>query len=511
MVANTSETPVVSVESQSIPPAGGARKKWLLIAGVAAVLAVIGLLVAGGLWLLRGSAEPADDTPGATLTPAEQGGAQVEENGNTGATPSATPSLAPLVLNEPALPLDKTSEQLGVTVSFVTSPNFSLSIGKVVRTYEQANIERHAPAEGEPYSELRLLDTGGQVLSASEFAVPTQMIVESEDFLEDPMQAIAAGDVYLVVPLNQEALPVKVQIVGSGGQLFAEQDVTVTALPLEGGEVPELISGWLADWGRKVAVSWRRLMGIKETQAQGSCSPCFVIAVLGDNGESIANTMGAVRSMVDTLAPWSEYKQNIRVAPVLNRSDLGCGGVPVSGGRLKPGCPHSSNIYSALSGMRWNAAVVVTQVDCPNCGSAVKGSRIVAVGRGSSRMGLIGHEMGHAVGRMQDEYVYKFGTSGSGRLYRPNCFLSSSSCQAGLYDKCESGCNGVGQWRPATKLMHGPVSNPFGKLEACIMETEITRDLGKQASCDEDDGSGPGPSGVPPPDKPDGPYWGGGR
>jgi hypothetical protein len=466
------------------------QRRWLIIGGIV-VLSIL-LLVGVGItwWLLQRSA-------------AEIPAAPLAEEGNLPNAPGAPPTSP-----EPPAPIASyvPSPKLAVNVSYVRNETFSLQIVSVERTDGPSTIEHFAPRLTDPASVIEVVDAEGVVLSRQAFTFPTQLIA---DALEEQtgLVPLAENKETLVIPVAVGTQPAGVRIVApQSGVVMAQQAFVYSELPVkESFEIPRQ--------------SWWRRWFLREAQAQSSGH--FIIVVTSTAGAegSVAQIVANTKQMVNTLEPWKTYAGRVDVIAVPNSTDLGCTTETI-GATGYPRCSVSAAINAVEPRVaEWHTIIVATTVPC-SCGTvSAMGSGVTAVGSQAGSM-VIGHELGHAVGRLADEYYYQLGQTGPSG---PNCFASQSACESAnepfagnAAAVCSPGCNNTSTWRPATQLMHLTLGSPpqYGPFEECEMRKVIAETLGEGGvSCGQPEPEPeetPGPSAPPPPDRP-GDYWGGGR
>lgn len=243
-------------------------------------------------------------------------------------------------------------------------------------------------------------------------------------------------------------------------------------------------------------------------------SNCFNIVVAGHDAIAVKQLADNTRTMLKSLEPWKTYASQVRVVPVTvpKEHDLRCLTIEGNDGNNYPSCPNDAAIAGAITGVTWHTIIVTTDVNC-NCGTVadINTSDVAAVGKNAGAA-VVGHELGHSVGRMVDEYYYRFGFQG-GPL-GPNCFDSEQSCRDATTKftsaVCSLGCRAVDTWRPSTQKMHSVLASEYGPLEACVMAERIRQVVGGQQQFGECEVPEKSVEPPPPPAR-EGDYYGGRR
>lgn len=380
-------------------------------------------------------------------------------------------SNAPASNNAPSpTPLPPTTEQsnLAVTIEYTSTPSFQLSIDNVQYTAGRETASFYEPNEGSPYSVLQVLSQNNAVISEHRFTIGTEIILDGVD--PKGLQPIETSTAYIVLPTDSSIQVTRVRLVSPTGQVIDEAPVPPAPTQLL-SEVKEV---------SLFHVAWNRLRSAVSGQSAQAQEPTFTIAVINEQGAdgALQGIVSRTNQMKNAIGPWSEYGDNIEVIPIENTESLGC----FFGFGSHPYCPYDNRVIQAVEQAvpQWDAIVVVYPAAC-DCGSVMTNfPPITAVGTNVST-GILAHELGHAVGKMTDEYLYLLGeTNGNPG---PNCFPSKNSCSeatAGYPEaQCSLGCNQVDTWRPATQIMHIPI-NPlkYGPLEYCLVDKQLRSAMG---------------------------------
>jgi len=516
--ADGTTAPVPSPETPT-PPQNPRR---LIIIG--AIIVVLLALIAAATFLVfslrRSAPDQADNQAGSLPAAEETAEPDTAQNQPADASPSPDQtidaSLVPSVTTPaPIIPEAQQQEsKLLVSIQYSSTPQFQVTINSVERTTLPSTIEFFTPAADEPHSLVRLTTASGEIIREDKIVLPSQIILEGATLEQTAPHTLAGGTEDLVIALPQNVVPTQVTILTPAGQIYSQQEFNFEQLPLLNSNPASAVG------------SPEDLLGIPPAHAAG---PEFTIAVINDAGAAGSLTAAAqeVRTMVQTLPPWKLFglaensaaatTGQIRVVEVANNESLSCVTVTGPNGSTFPVCPNYGRVRNAVQAQvpQWNpqagAIVVVTNISC-NCGVVTTVgsgfSPVTAVGF-STTWRIISHELGHAAGKMADEYTYKYGTTSPAG---PNCFNSANACEEIRTEfpaaQCAIGCNSALTWRPADRIMHLTQAPwEYGPFESCILEKRLAEALGQQgrkctADSDEDE---------PDDGRREGNFFGGGR
>lgn len=388
-------------------------------------------------------------------------------------------------------------EKLAVDVTYQRGAAFDLEIASVARTQSQTTIQDYSPIQGEPYSILRVLDEEGRTILAKPFGISTSVILDGIGIPTGPAP-LDFNRISLVVELVGVAPPARVIVTTADGLILDEQSFTFRDLPEESIGTQSQSSSSLSLLG-KIA----RFLGAPDAFAQEDAA--FKLVVINDRGASISAGMNAAGGMVSSLEPWSDFQDQIEIVPINNSQPLSRNLTGPTGETITRGCKILSflgNQYPLCeddSIVRqivqeqvpdWDLIVVVMGVPC-NCGTVAAGfPRITAVGQAIGQEVLL-HEIGHAIGKMADEY---FGDRGVSGVNGPNCFPNQQSCESALSQFedagasggiCTQNCNNPSTWRPANRIMYNRYDiQEFGPIEKCIMGKQLAERIGGEYDCE---------------------------
>lgn len=468
-------------------PVADVARPWWKKPWVYAVLLLVVAVVAGGIFFWIRSRQPVVVAPALSPSPLPLS--------ETGSSPTSTPIPDSLVVTLPS-PVHsheaEKEERLAIDILYNRSPEFTLAITSIVKTTEDPTIDLFAPPAGSPYSLLQLLDTNGTVMSEHRFTVTTQTNVEFfEDTPREPItHLLSESSNRFVVAVPHDRIPAKAVVRSANGALLSEQSFTFTSLP---SFTPHPTSSPLS-WLERVK-SWFSPGQAARAQAGGD----ITLVVINEVGAlaQLDTTVAAARQIM-AAKPWSTFAANVRVVPVPNAISLRCG-IYQGPSTAYPICRDSGQIISVVAQQvpTWDGIIVATNVDC-NCGVVSQDlSPIVAVGSRVTYTLLL-HELGHALGKMTDEYLYQWGTTQG--IPGPNCYDGQAACQQTATKfpgaVCSLGCNSITSWRPSSRIMHNTYSPlEFGPVEECMMGKALANIAGGTYPCPDDDPGGDDGSG----------------
>lgn len=233
---------MTDLPSSALPPAlpqvvRSHRRRWIIVS-VVVVVVVLGLTGAAVVWMLQRSA---DGLPIFGELPLA---GQREEEFVTppAATPTPTPSPTPTppAFDTQLLQLDQTEQDnIGVTITYLRNPQFTLQITQVQRTFAAPTIDTYAPVAGASFSLIRLKDAAGIILLERPFAVATEVVAEGESSTGNPVIPLNESVNYLVLP-GTGGVPASVELVTSAGEVFAQQAIQYDQLPRQTATTPTI-------------------------------------------------------------------------------------------------------------------------------------------------------------------------------------------------------------------------------------------------------------------------------
>ncbi len=553
------------------PQIVGKKKRRVVMIAIITLVVVLMLIAVTALWLLRYS------VPSVSL--AEPSPTALPDAGNRESLRSPIPAVpaGAITALPPELRVPSDQDNLYVSVAYQRSPQFSLKIAEVGRTIEDGTLADHRPVAGAPYSILRVKDSQGTTMFETPFATTTQVEIIGNRTAPDgtSLYALPTSVAYLVAPLDVGERPASVEIISKTGTVFDSQSFSFETLPRHsaasvhsrGTRMKNLVAAWLRSY--LVPSAGAHAYAIRgncddryievycahhgyappPSPSDGPSAPAgtpagqpappdspiaspspapdaspplpppagtFVIVVVAQGQQLSEQVTKAVRTMVNSIEPWSSYAGQINVVPIVipDEVDLQCYVIEGPQG-FYPVCPNEAAVAVATTGVAWNTIVVAWSGEC-DCGVVddFSVSNIATVGALASPR-VIAHELGHSVGRMVDEYYYRLGING-GPL-GPNCFASENSCQEALQEvgtitvsTCLLGCRSVESWRPSSELMHDWTDETYGPLETCIMAEQLRKVIGGPERFGQCTAPGAQEEPSPPPAR-EGDYYGGRR
>jgi len=453
------------------------------------MLLLLVILVGGGavfFWLTVKRSAPESQpgiTPEVTAT-ASPDITPVADNSTppVGSGVSPTPVKYSVPSSTPAPAKNLTDEKLAVTISFTRTPNFAISITDVEKTTNQQTVQHYLPRDGAPYSILRITNQAGNTIYETQFSLTTQVALEEVDpqtSQERSVYDLPSGSAYLVLPPSFGDPPAGVVVLNAQGQIIDRRSFDFSALK------SDKTSGSLVQTIKKFA---QRILPRRYADAQAGGK--FTIAVISEKGAEkyVEESARDTRAML-SIEPWATFANRVEVIPIVNSQPLGCVLIELLPGVAFPQCPNDGQVIAAVEQEvpQWDAIVVVYPYSC-KCGSVgLNFPPITTVGYNSTPA-LIVHELGHAIGKMKDEYLYKYGAIGNPP--GENCFLTRDECLAAIEElpgegaECREGCADIYQWRPANRIMHNSyVPLRFGPVEKCIMGQAIASIIGASYNC----------------------------
>jgi hypothetical protein len=393
---------------------------------------------------------------------------------------------------------------IAITIQYRATAEPVFSIGDVRMTTGRTTIQHYQPFSNNPFVTIRVLDASGSV--AAEEKIGTSTTLTAEDFdLEDPSQQnpllpLVDASTYVVIPLPQDTLAAHVQLLDESGHLIEEQSVPQQA----SSSAPNTQD---KSAFRAITTYLRQFVRAVPTLAQTPTIPPsqpnkFTIVLINEVDFSLpdgpkstdAHTMKIkgdnVRAMLIPLEPWNTLRDSIEVIVIdSNKTPLGCTVANLLPNPDDPAnpfgfpqCPNDQQVIQAVEAKgvsNWNVIAVITPFPC-NCGSVAAPGLppIVAMGEFSTSAAFA-HEFGHAVGKMGDEFLYRFNNTQSDD--HPNCFKSLDDCRAAIgnfprFDaECRPGCQSILEWRPATRIMHNSYQPyRYGPHERCLLGQKIS-------------------------------------
>jgi hypothetical protein len=399
----------------------------------------------------------------------------------TSRTSTSTQQLPPHA--SPVTTPDTTQYQAAVTVGYVRSNTFSLTIDAITRTIDRPSSKDIVPPKDGTSSILQLLGEDGSVLAQTAFAMTTAAILEGPQQSQNPTYALpqSSNRIVLAVPLPKQ--PAKVVIKNSVGTILAQQSFVWNSLPIDNSGLqatlrqPTVWTSILATLFQPIQVAF--------AQSSGDIT-LVVINEVGGEG-NLDTVYAQAQAMTSLVEPWITFANKVRVVEITNKQSLGC--VPKNFG-LGEGflvCPNSGLIASIVARQvpSWSAIIVATKSNC-DCGSVGLDLPPITTVGGAVAPSTLVHELGHAMGKMRDEYLYQFGSSGNPD--GPNCFDSQASCQQAISTypdgQCSLGCSNSDGWRPSTLIMHNTYDPlDFGPVERCIMGKALAAISGDPYDC----------------------------
>lgn len=471
------------------------NRRYIFLASGIGIALLVAAIAAGTVVLLRRSAQPA-----ATVTQGESGSLpaaeQIKEvqlaNPTSSSTDVTTPPTETQVTSEPQTRLgdELTSPtHLAVTVVYSRNTSHSLSIQTVGYAKREPNAEDFEETiDNGLYSTVKVYNVNNHLLGEYRFSIATSVIGEnfSDEGAQPVVQLLDKNPDYLILPIQPNQNPTRVDLVSSAGELIDTH--TIPAQPLS--NIP-------TNFFYRLARAVSRLIG---NQSFAQTDPCggnhFFIVVTNDWAPSSDPdhhvTETKLKSMVDKafeetekmlkeLPPWPDYASCIIAYFKYNLdTPLDCDPDPIF-----PSCANEQQVHDYTGAGADATIVVVPWITGFSVSATVEPWKsVVALNPHSGIKHLIiGHELGHAVGQMTDEYGGGFGFA---HPPGPNCFVDASECTIAGVDRdvqdapgfeCKRGCNDAYSYRPSSKLMYKPVVADYGPLETCIMRDHISASI----------------------------------
>lgn len=458
-------------------PAAPRRKKIIIVIGLVAVLVIVSLLIFAGSRWFRSSSD-LSTVPSSSLPVSGS------------ASPSPSASFGAFTAAPVASPASRSSDNLAIRLKYGAEGGFHLIITDIFRTGDAPTVQHFLPPADANYSVLRILGRSGEVLSSDNIYLPTRFFVDTFDTGGDA-PLVGDQEQLIIVAISSPAGANSLVFTSADGQRqLAQQSFIFSNLLQTSAPAPK-------------TSFWQRVFGA--LTAWAAAKP-FVIAVINehDTNPTYINAVAAeANKMATTLAPWTKFP--VAVVPVSNTENLGCRTITGPFGRSYPLCANTGLIMSVVARRvpNWNAILVVT-AEASGSGTVSGGGPVVALSRDASDR-LISHELGHATGKLADEYMYKTDSDG---IPGPNCFPSLNDCEMAITSfasyvpapQCSLGCNTKTTYRPSSQIMH-LTWNPllYGAVEECLMLQKIAEAIGESADC-----FAPPPGASPTPDL----YWG---
>ncbi len=245
----------------SAPATGHGRSRLKIIIAIVVTVLLLALIAGGALWLLRRSATPAP-------TPSVDPATGLPAAGNQDqAAQSVDRELDPPVPDPGADDtITATSENIGISIAYSRTPQFSLEIEEIKATNSRPTIQDYAPSPESPYSIIKLLDGKGQTVAEEKFSIATSVIVEGIGVAPRTEQ-LEEGTVYLVLTPPQGSQLTKAVITSPDGTVISEKTFTLSVNPNkqhERGAGKNLVAGLIGFFKGKPA------------SAQGALPPFYV-------------------------------------------------------------------------------------------------------------------------------------------------------------------------------------------------------------------------------------------
>lgn len=528
-----SSSPSPGSSSTNSTPPSSRKRKFLIIGGIVVAVVLLIVVIVASLLMLQSSSDEGGSSPGSSDSPGLESGEGTGEG--TGLLPRAgevTNRFLNIFRNndegtseeEEEDPLPYTSDpvdeeelsidelvsddgesyeenpvlptRLAVDVSYTRGETFDLEITRVARTQAQTTIEDYLPIEGEPYSLFQVIDEQGRTILAKPFGISTTVIFDGVDVPVGPAQ-LDFSTASLVAELPGNTPPARVLITTAGGTILDEESFVFEELPEEAVGTESLSPSSSAP---SLLRKMTGVLGISSADAQEDRP--FKLVVINAPGASVGSGSSAAVRMINFLEPWSDFTDEIEIVRLQNEKPLsetitgpdgttvrrGCR-ITTFQGRDYPICDNDSIVRQIVQEKvpEWDAIIVVMDVVC-NCGTVASGMPpITAIGSGTTSTVLM-HELGHAVGKMTDEYFGDLGISGA---QGPNCFSSQQACEAALNKfenvdggECSQNCNSPATWRPANRIMYNQYEiEEFGPVEKCLMGNRLAEEIGTEYQC----------------------------
>lgn len=417
-------------------------------------------MIAGSIWLLQGSAVPSART---TASP----------------SPTLLPNPSPV----------SAARNLQVEVTYSNAPQFRLAIGEIGFVSQPATVDHFAPPLGAPYAVVRVLGERGENMMEKQITITTAVLLESvpsQDgrLLSQPIYAFPAHATRIVMPLSEGQKPRTVVLVSDTGQILAEKTIV---LP---GASQSSASQSPAPTSSGQPLSTRLLSVLSAPAAQAQINRRFTIVVTNERGgttEDLTKVVNELRAMMGALEPWKTYQSRIEVVPLFNtQQTLACTLVY----NMYPYCSAPDVMpYVAQLVPQWSTIVVVHGSTQCNCGSVENNFTPVISTGVSVDKALLGHLLGHSVGKLADEHLYQ--TQVTNNWLSSNCFASEAACRLAterfLDATCTQGCSTVSSWRSSSKLMHHTYTTTtdlsYGSFEQCQLGERLGRFFGEMYQC----------------------------
>jgi hypothetical protein len=219
-----SPVPVPPSEPEVVPQVVARKHRLTVIVAIIVVVVIILITVASVLFVLWRSNQTVSPTP----SPSNQAALPTNLNGQPN-IPTASPGA--VTIPDRSAILAANQHNLVITITYTSKPQFRLSVSNIERTYKVDANDLYGPIAGSPYSVLKIYSATNQVIVERPFAVSTGVIAEGEGATTGGQTTIDASQAVLNIQIPPEAIPQKIEIVSSTGQLLDTRTFSFDELP----------------------------------------------------------------------------------------------------------------------------------------------------------------------------------------------------------------------------------------------------------------------------------------
>ncbi|MBI1834165.1 MAG: hypothetical protein HYR90_05070 [Candidatus Andersenbacteria bacterium] len=496
------------------------RALFAVVAGV--VIVVLALLIWVSIILLRQSANNVPAIPFFGTLPGSDILQRLVDQGTTPAPTSPTPTSS--VLATPTLPPTSVGQNLEVTVTFTRTPQFTFHIESVGFTGDAPNVADFDPRNGDRFFNVNVIGTSNQTIATYPTMIATTEIAENATSAQ--IRPYDNSRARIILPATTTPLT-GVELRSVTGALLDSQTISSSEISL-------------LDIKRKLAAlrgaftGWRPVVLAQDIPLDDPCQALapvdpetgqprslshYTIAITNEgttkSEEEVKVILEQIETqadaMISTISPWSLYAPCIDAVIAVN--DQTFGDCVLTQGAF-PSCPNQKTVPRQDG----DVSIVVhldTPCDCTTTPENFPAYTVVGTGISTN---MLAHALGHATGKMTDEYLYQQNNTYS--LPGKNCFPTQEACSSfasssGIGIECTSGCSTVEEYRPSTAIMHKTMTGTYGEFETCILRNKLARAIGFRA---DDEGGhinpacdGSGGQSRPQDPAPQGEYFGGRR
>lgn len=466
------------------------QKKVLFIIGALAVVVLLVAIVWASVYLLRRSAGDTSPIPLFGTLPGSELIQRITGNDSPAATPTPTSQLIQVTPTPTPSPTAPVAKNIDLTITFTRGESPPFKISSAGYTSDDPNLADADPRDGNRFSILHVINTNNQVVAEYPIMVATAEILENK--IGAGLNFYTSSQTRIILPAASTSL--------ARIELRSADNTLLDSRSLSG------VQTFLQQFRTRIA-GLARLLNHKRhevfAQEEPEEDPCQAIApivdpetgerrtlshfVIGITNEGTVKSEEEVRTileriqaqtqiMVNTIEPWKTYAACIDVTLKINEEKAGdC--VIVLG--AFPSCPNQRSVPRADGDV---SIIVHTDALC-DCGTVPLNFPSYTVVSADATPDLIAHELGHAVGKMTDEYLYQQNNTYS--IPGKNCFPSENACtsfagSSGISMQCTKGCSTVDEYRPSTALMHNTLGIGYGDFETCILRNKLARAIGFQ-------------------------------